>query len=64
MKDFKDKVIAITGGATGIEFSFAEQFGKDGAKIVIGEPREHSLQDDEFDVRTLFRKLRSESAGE
>ena len=45
MKDFKDKVVAITGGATGIGFSFAKQFGKDGAKIVLGEPREHRLQE-------------------
>jgi NAD(P)-dependent dehydrogenase (short-subunit alcohol dehydrogenase family) len=25
MKDFKDKVVFITGGATGIGFSFAKQ---------------------------------------
>jgi NAD(P)-dependent dehydrogenase (short-subunit alcohol dehydrogenase family) len=45
MKDFRDKVVVITGGATGIGFSFARQFGKRGANIVIGEPREHRLQE-------------------
>lgn len=35
MKDFKDKAVVITGGATGIGFSFAKQFGNEGAKIVI-----------------------------
>ncbi len=35
MKDFKNKVVLITGGATGIGFSFAKQFGKEGAKIII-----------------------------
>jgi NAD(P)-dependent dehydrogenase (short-subunit alcohol dehydrogenase family) len=36
MKDFKNKVVVITGGATGIGLSFAKQFGKEGAKIIIG----------------------------
>ncbi|MCG8348969.1 MAG: SDR family oxidoreductase [Chloroflexales bacterium] len=44
MKDFEDKVVAITGGATGIGFSFAKQFGKEGAKIVIAARREERLQ--------------------
>ena len=39
MKDFKDKVVVITGGATGIGFSFAKQFGRQGAKIVIAARR-------------------------
>lgn len=45
MKDFKDKTVVITGGATGIGFALAKVFGADGAKIVIGEPRETRLQD-------------------
>jgi NAD(P)-dependent dehydrogenase (short-subunit alcohol dehydrogenase family) len=36
MENLKDKVIVITGGATGIGFALAKSFGADGAKIVIG----------------------------
>lgn len=43
MTSFKDKTVVITGGATGIGFALAKQFGADGAKIVIGEPREAHL---------------------
>ena len=45
MKDLKDKIIAITGGATGIGFALAKAFGFEGAKIVIGEKREEKLQE-------------------
>ena len=44
MKSFKDKTVVITGGATGIGFALAKQFAADGAKIVIGEPREERLK--------------------
>ena len=40
MKKLKDKVIAITGGATGIGFALAKSLGNEGAKIVIGEQEE------------------------
>ena len=39
MYEFKDRVVAITGGATGIGFALAKAFGEEGAKVVIGEPR-------------------------
>ncbi len=45
MQDLKNKVIVITGGATGIGFAFAKAFGGQGAKIVIGEPRQAMLDD-------------------
>tara|TARA_X000000368_G_C23009082_1_gene702652 strand:+ start:549 stop:1346 length:798 start_codon:yes stop_codon:yes gene_type:complete len=45
MKDLKDKVVAITGGATGIGFALAKAFGKEGAKITIGEPRKEKLKE-------------------
>jgi NAD(P)-dependent dehydrogenase (short-subunit alcohol dehydrogenase family) len=43
MKNLKNKVIAITGGATGIGFALAKTLGSEGAKIVIGEPRKKKL---------------------
>ena len=45
MREFKDKVVVITGGATGIGFSFAKRFGGDGAKVVIAGLRENRLQE-------------------
>jgi len=44
MENLKDKVIVITGGATGIGFALAKSFGADGAKIVIGEQRQEQLK--------------------
>jgi NAD(P)-dependent dehydrogenase (short-subunit alcohol dehydrogenase family) len=43
MEDFSNKVVAITGGATGIGFALAKSLGADGAKIIIGEPRQEAL---------------------
>jgi len=45
MKNFKDKVIVITGGGTGIGFGYAKAFGKEGAKIIISGRRENRLQE-------------------
>ena len=45
MESFKDKVIVIPGGATGIGFGFAKAFGAEGAKIVIAARRENRLQE-------------------
>ena len=45
MKNFKDKVVVITGGATGIGFSFAKQFAKEGATIIVsGRRQEKNLE--------------------
>lgn len=44
MENFADKTVVITGGATGIGFALAKAFGTEGAKIVIGEPREDRLK--------------------
>lgn len=43
MKDFKDKVVVITGGATGIGKAIADRFGAEGAKVVIAARRESRL---------------------
>ena len=45
MKDFKDKVVVITGGATGIGKAMADRFGAEGAKVVIAARREDRLQE-------------------
>ena len=43
MQDFKDKVVVITGGATGIGLGYSKAFGREGAKIVISGRREDRL---------------------
>lgn len=43
MKDFKDKVVVITGGATGIGKAMADKFGAEGAKVIIAARREERL---------------------
>ena len=45
MKDFKGKVVVITGGSTGIGFSFARKFGHEGAKIIICGLRENRIDE-------------------
>ncbi len=45
MKDFESKVVVITGGATGIGFSLAKQFGKEGAKIVVASRRLNRVEE-------------------
>ena len=45
MDSFKDKTVVITGGATGIGFGLAKKFGAEGAKIVIGDPRQNRLDE-------------------
>ena len=45
MTNYKNKTIAITGGATGIGFALAKGFGSEGANIVIGEPRQNRLDE-------------------
>lgn len=44
MKDFKNKIVVITGGATGIGFAFAKRLGQEGAKIVIAGIRPEYLE--------------------
>ena len=45
MKDFKNKVVVITGGATGIGKAMADKFGTEGAKVIICARRESRLQE-------------------
>lgn len=45
MNNYNDKIIVITGGATGIGFGYAKAFGQEGAKIIISGRRENRLQE-------------------
>ncbi|MBI1251448.1 MAG: SDR family NAD(P)-dependent oxidoreductase [Alphaproteobacteria bacterium] len=45
MQNLKDKIVVITGGAPGIGFALAKAFGAEGAKIIIGEPRQNRLDE-------------------
>ncbi|HLB84701.1 MAG TPA: SDR family NAD(P)-dependent oxidoreductase, partial [Steroidobacteraceae bacterium] len=45
MKDFKDQIAFITGGASGAGFGQAEVFGRAGAKIVIADVRPEAVDD-------------------
>ncbi len=45
MKDFKDKVLFITGGASGAGLGQAEVFGKAGCKVVIADIRQDHLDE-------------------
>ena len=43
MKDFKDQIAFITGGASGAGFGQAQVFGRAGAKIVIADVRSEAV---------------------
>lgn len=45
MKDFKDKIVVITGGSTGIGKAMAGRFGAKGAKVIIAARRVERLQE-------------------
>ena len=45
MEDFKNKVVVVTGGATGIGFSFAKNLGLAGAKIAICGIRQDRIEE-------------------
>ena len=58
MKNLKNKVVFITGGARGLGYAMAEKFAAEGSKIVIGDIREELAQEsakkleEEFGVET------------
>jgi len=51
MKDFKDKVAVITGGASGIGRAMAERFGAEGMKVVLADVEEAALKQAEAEFR-------------
>ncbi|EIM76905.1 short-chain dehydrogenase/reductase SDR [Nitritalea halalkaliphila LW7] len=44
-KDFKEKVVLITGGTSGIGFALAAKFAQEGAHVMISGRNEHKLED-------------------
>jgi NAD(P)-dependent dehydrogenase (short-subunit alcohol dehydrogenase family) len=52
MKDFKDKVAVITGGASGLGLAMARRFATEGMKLVLADVEEEALRK----VETEFRK--------
>ncbi len=55
MKDLKDKVVVITGAASGIGLEMARAFGREGAKLVLADINAAALEG----VRQDFEALRS-----
>jgi len=45
MQEFQNKVVVITGGATGIGYSLAKQMGKEGARVVISGRRQDRIDE-------------------
>ena len=52
MKEFKDKVAVITGGASGLGLAMARRFAAEGMKLVLADVEEEALRR----VETEFRK--------
>lgn len=51
MREFKDKVAVVTGGASGIGRGMAERFGSEGMKVVLADVEEQALRQAEAEFR-------------
>lgn len=56
MKDFRDKVVLVTGAASGIGRATAMEFAREGANLVIADVDEPGLESIAAEVRSLGRK--------
>ena len=43
MKDFKNRVVVVAGGATGIGKAMADEFGAEGAMVIICARQTHCI---------------------
>ena len=43
MKEFKDRIAVVTGGASGIGFGLAERFAAEGMKVVLADVEQSAL---------------------
>jgi NAD(P)-dependent dehydrogenase (short-subunit alcohol dehydrogenase family) len=53
MKEFRDKVAVVTGGASGIGRGFAERCVQEGVKVVLADIEEPALSDTSRDLRNM-----------
>lgn len=53
MKDFKDKVIVVTGGASGIGFAFCKRFAKEGAKVILSDINDNAANEKANEIGAL-----------
>jgi len=51
MKDFKDKVAVVTGGASGLGLAMARRFAAEGMKLVLADIEEEALRRVELELR-------------
>jgi NAD(P)-dependent dehydrogenase (short-subunit alcohol dehydrogenase family) len=51
VKEFKDRVAVVTGGASGIGRAMAERFGAEGMKVVLADVEEEALRQAEAEFR-------------
>ena len=57
MKDLKDKVVVITGAASGIGLEMARVFAREGAKLVLADINAAGLDDVKRDFEALGRSV-------
>ena len=44
MKDFNGKLAVVTGGASGVGFAIGEALAKEGAKVILTDVEQESLE--------------------
>jgi len=57
MKDFQDKVVVITGGASGLGRAMAERFAREGMSIVLADVEPNALAKAEAEMKAAGAKV-------